>query len=178
MNSQDRRANMQQLQQAAPVASSFPFDDPTIELERMLGDAAPQLGMFGYQPTSIEIIEIDQDPSLDTTHIGMEHKASTKPYDPLSKYGLSTGEQLMDMFMGGDTRQAKHAMFVGENPVDGFGNQRPVYDPAIEQAFVPIDMIAGAGLTGIMKEIGDSGKKSVVNVLKSMIKDIEADNDF
>ena len=173
MNSQARRANMKQLQQAAPVASSFPFDDPALQLEDILPPAALSMSSFGYvDENAYQMPELDQD------QIGMEHKSSTEPYDPLSKYGLTNGENLMDMFMGGDTRQAKHAMFVGENPIDEFGNQRPVYDPAIEQAFVPIDLIAGAGLPSIMKEVGESGKESVVNALKSMIKSIEADNGF
>lgn len=160
VSSQARRANMAQLQQAVPVASSFPFDDPTIELERMLGSAAPQLGRLGHQPTSIEQMEMGQSPSFTPPeHYLMEHKASTKPYDPLSKYGLSGGEHLMDMFMGGDTRKAKHAMFVGENPTDFFGEQRPVYDPAIDPAFMPIDMLAGAGLPQALKAAGKFGLK-------------------
>ena len=108
MSLQDRRLNMDQLRQVKPVGSSFPFDDPTMELERLLPQAAPQLGRMGYQPTSVDEMAMLESRSFAApAHMGMEHEASRKPYDPLSKYSLTMGEEFLDIFLGGDTRKVK-----------------------------------------------------------------------
>lgn len=160
MSLQDRRLNMDQLRQAKPVGSSFPFNDPAMELERLLPSAAPQLGKLGYQPTSIDEMAMLESRSFATpAHVGMEHKASTRPYDPLSKYGLTMGEEFLDIFLGGDTRKVKKALETGEEPYDYFGQLKPVYDPAIEQAFVPLDVVAGAGLPRMLSSVGKFGLK-------------------
>lgn len=151
MSQQELRRNMAQLRQAAPVASSFPFDDPTLQLEQLLPPTMSSIRSSGA--------EFKSQPFQAPAHIGMEHKASTKPYDPLAKYGLSFGEHALDMFMGGDTRKVKHALATAEEPFDYFGKRKPLYDPAIEQAFMPLDLVAGSGMPQMLSAAGKFGLK-------------------
>ena len=44
--------------------------------------------------------------------------------------------------------------------------------------FKPFDLIVGAVAPRALKEIGGEGKESTVDILKSMMKDLEAENGY